>query len=165
MAADPSTEVPGADPNSGAHVISCSLGPNGANWIMRSVLDDAIRFVTEEARDGAGVPLLWAATNGDYEIRHDEVCSHPNVMAVSRMRRNEVHDNAGYGEGLEFLAPGVDVYSTTQGGYAYGTGCMLRGAGCGRRRRLGACPGRQLECPACPRSASRHVPAGGGGDL
>lgn len=122
-AAEPSTELLDADPGTGAQAISCSLGPNGAHWILKTELEEAIRFVTHDARDGRGVPLLWAATNGDYEIRHDEVCSHPDVIAVSRMRRDDLHDGAGHGAGLEFLAPGVDVYSTTQGGYAYGTGC------------------------------------------
>jgi thermitase len=122
-AADPTTRgvsAPGAD------VISCSLGPNGARWVMRQVLAEAINFVARTGRQGRGAPIFWAATNGDYPISDDDVCSHPDVIAVSRMGPDERHDQAGHGRGLEYLAPGVDVYSTSQGrSYGFQTGCSF----------------------------------------
>jgi thermitase len=123
-AADPSTEDAQASPADGAHVIACSLGPNGADWDMTSVLDLAITAAAVQGRGGKGVPILWAATNGPYDIVHDEVCSHPDVMAVSRSNRNDLEDGAGFGPKLEFLAPGVDVHSTRSGSsYGTSTGC------------------------------------------
>jgi hypothetical protein len=120
FAADPSTEVTGADPASGATVISCSLGPNGANWAMTAVLRDAIDFAVTRGRAGRGTPVFWAVTNGNFEIRFDEVCAYANTIAVSRSTRRDVHDNAGFGPELDFVATGVDVYSTRMGS-AYGT--------------------------------------------
>lgn len=123
-AADPTTEDAQASAADGAHVIACSLGPNGADWDMTSVLELAISNAAVQGRGGLGVPILWAATNGPYDIVHDEVCSHPDVLAISRSNRNDLEDGAGYGPKLEFLAPGVDVYSTRSGStYGYGTGC------------------------------------------
>jgi subtilisin family serine protease len=120
FAADPSTEVTGADPASGATVISCSLGPNGANWAMTAVLRDAIDFAVTRGRAGRGTPVFWAVTNGNFEIRFDEVCAYTSTIAVSRSTRRDVHDNAGFGPELDFVATGVDVYSTRMGS-AYGT--------------------------------------------
>jgi subtilisin family serine protease len=125
-AADPTTEDAQASAADGAHVISCSLGPNGADWDMTSVLELAITTAAVQGRGGRGVPILWAATNGPYDIVHDEVCSHPDVMAVSRSNRHDLEDGAAYGPRLEFLAPGVDVYSSESGSaYGYSTGCSF----------------------------------------
>ena len=123
FAADPSTEVTGADPAAGATVISCSLGPNGADWAMTSVLRDAIDFAVTRGRGGRGTPVFWAVTNGNFEIRFDEVCAYANTIAVSRSTRQDVHNNAGFGPELDFVATGVDVYSTrSNSGYGTATG-------------------------------------------
>ncbi len=125
-AANPTTEDAQASAADGAHVISCSLGPNGADWDMTSVLELAITTAAVQGRGGLGVPILWAASNGPYDIAHDEVCSHPDVLAISRSNRNDQEDGAAYGPNLEFLAPGVNVYSTKSGGgYGYSTGCSF----------------------------------------
>ena len=115
-AADPSTEVAGADPANGADVISCSLGPNGADWAMTSVMQDAIDFAVTNGRGGLGSPIFWAVTNGNFEIQFDEVCAYANTIAVGRSTRDDLEDNCGHGPELDFLATGVDVYSCTLGG-------------------------------------------------
>jgi subtilisin family serine protease len=123
---DPTTEDAKASKTDGAHVIACSLGPNGADWDMTSVLDLAISSAALSGRGGLGVPVLWAASNGPYDISLDDVCSHPDVIAVSRSNRNDLQDGAAHGPKLEFLAPGVDVYSTRSGsGYGYSKGCSF----------------------------------------
>lgn len=125
-AADPTTEDATATAGQGAHVISCSLGPNGADWDMQSILDLAIERAATQGRGGLGVPIFWAATNGPYDISLDEVCSHPRVVAVSRSNRLDLEDGAGYGDNLAFLAPGVDVYTTISGSsYDFVTGCSF----------------------------------------
>jgi subtilisin family serine protease len=125
-AANPTHEDAQASKSDGADVIACSLGPNGADWQMHSVLQLAIEDAARRGRGGRGVPILWAASNGPYDIVHDGVCSHGDVMAVSRSNRNDLEDGAAYGPKLEFLAPGVDVYSTQSGsGYRYWTGCSF----------------------------------------
>jgi thermitase len=125
-AANPTTEDAQAAAADGAHVISCSLGPNGADWVMTSVLELAITAAAVQGRRGLGVPILWAASNGPYDVAQDEVCSHPDVMAVSRSNRNDLEDGAAYGPKLEFLAPGTEVYSTKfRSRYGYATGCSF----------------------------------------
>lgn len=122
-AADPTTEVLTANSEDGADIISCSLGPNGADWEISSVLDEAINFAVENGRGGLGTPIFWAVSNGYYEIAHDEICSHLNTIAIGRSTRNDTEDGSAYGAELDFLAPGVDVYSTSSGGnYEISTG-------------------------------------------
>lgn len=126
-AADPSTEVDDADPATGAHVISSSLGPNGANWALTSVLENAIIFATKQGRQGLGTPIFWASSNGtNVDTASDEVISHPDVIAVGRSRRTDLEDDSARGEELDFLAPGVDVVSTASGGGTRtDTGCSF----------------------------------------
>jgi hypothetical protein len=116
-AANPSMEVAGADPATGADIIVSSLGPNGANWALTTVLQNAIVFAARRGREGRGTPIFWASSNGsNVDIAQDQVVSHPEVIAVGRSRRNDVEDNSARGEELEFLAPGVSVVSTASGG-------------------------------------------------
>jgi thermitase len=122
-AADPSKEDSQATVADGADVIACSLGPNGADWDLTSVLDLAIRFAAREGRGGRGIPIFWAASNGYVEISRDEIASHPNVIAVGRSNRNDLADGTAYGPKLQFLAPGADVFSTTSSSkYGFDTG-------------------------------------------
>lgn len=125
-AADPTTEDANASSQDGAHVIVCSLGPNGGAWEMSSVLELAISSAATQGRAGLGIPIFWAVTNGPYDVAGDDVCSHDDVIAVSRSNRHDLEDGAGHGEKLEFLAPGVEVYSTRPGSeYGYKTGCSF----------------------------------------
>jgi subtilisin family serine protease len=122
-AADPTQEVPGANPNDGADVISCSLGPNGAEWDMMQVLQDGIDFAITNGRGGLGTPIFWAVTNGNFALSFDEVCSYSNTIHVGRSTRNDLEDDSGFGPELDFLASGVDVHSTRSGGgYGNSTG-------------------------------------------
>src|SRR5262245_38364699 len=121
-AADPSKEDPTASKNSGADVISCSLGPDfNENWEITSILSEAITFATEEGRDELGTVVFWAVNNNYYPIKDDEVCSHPGVIAVGKSNRYDRMDGSAYGDKLEFLAPGANVYSTKSDS-RYGSG-------------------------------------------
>jgi len=113
---NPSLEVAGADPEMGADVIVSSLGPNGANWPLMTVLENAIVFAAHRGRKDRGSPVFWASSNGNFDIAKDQVVSHPDVIAVGRSRRDDTEDNSARGEELDFLAPGVDVVNTISGG-------------------------------------------------
>ncbi len=116
-AADPRLEVATASVAAGADVIVSSLGPNGANWALTTVLDNAIVFASRRGRRGRGTPIFWASSNGNnVDIALDQVVSHPMVIAVGRSRRNDTEDNSARGAQLDFLAPGVSVVSTGSGG-------------------------------------------------
>jgi thermitase len=117
-ATDPRNEVATAGPNSGADVISCSLGsPNLVPWQMTTVLRDAIDAAVNNGRGGKGTPVFWAVNNGPMAISLDEVCAHPNTIAVGRSNRLDLKDNSAHGPELDFLATGVWVRSTS----VYGT--------------------------------------------
>lgn len=112
-AADPSLEVESADPKQGADIIVCSLGPNDSNrWGLTSALKDAITFATTRGRNGLGTPIFWAVSNRKGPVNQDEVVSQEGVIAVGRSNKNDIKDGSAFGSTLDFLAPGVDVYST-----------------------------------------------------
>ena len=121
-------------------MISCSLGPNGPDWALTTILDLAIRFAAANGRSGLGIPIFWAASNGSYEIALDEVASHLDVLAIGRSNRNDLQDGSAFGPKLEFLAPGVDVQHQVRFQIWHRDGLQLRGAsgrGCGG---TGDCP-------------------------
>jgi thermitase len=120
-AADPTQEVPGANPAEGADVISCSLGPNQRNgaWRMTSTLRDAIDFAVNKGRGGRGTPVFWAVNDHAVPIAADEVLSYPSTIAVGKSNRLDRADPSAFGPELDFLAPGSDVHSTFKNG-AYG---------------------------------------------
>ena len=116
-AANPTMEIAGADPATGADIIVSSLGPNGANWALTAVLDNAIVFAANQGREGRGAAIFWATSNGNnVDIALDQVVSHAEVIAVGRSRRDDAEDNSARGAQLDFLAPGVMVVSTASGG-------------------------------------------------
>ncbi len=116
-AADPRLEVPATGVAAGADVIVSSLGPNGANWALTTVLDNSLLFAARQGRRGRGIPIFWASSNGNnVDVGLDQVVSHPHVMAVGRSRRTDQEDNSARGPALDFLAPGVQVVSTQSGG-------------------------------------------------
>ncbi|MFE7630135.1 S8 family serine peptidase [Kocuria sp. NPDC057446] len=134
-AADPSFEVDGAGPGSGADILVCSLGPNGADWELATALDLALSFAPEQARDGAGMAVFWAASNGrNVDVLKDEVVSHPDVIAVVRSTHDDLEHDAARGSEVELIAPGVNVLSTDgHGGYHPSTGTSFAApcaAGC-----------------------------------
>jgi subtilisin family serine protease len=116
-AANPQLEVANLSPATGADVIVSSLGPNGAEWLLTQVLENALVYASRQGRRGLGCPIFWASSNGNnVAIDEDEVVSHPTVLAVGRSRNNDREDNSARGAELAFLAPGVDVFSTRSGG-------------------------------------------------
>ncbi|WP_199554563.1 S8 family serine peptidase [Sandaracinobacteroides hominis] len=116
-ATDPRQEVATARADSGADVIVSSLGPNGADWALTTVLENALIFASQRGRRNRGTPVFWASSNGNnVDIARDQVVSHRTVIAVGRSRRTDLEDNSARGAQLDFLAPGVQVVSTAQGG-------------------------------------------------
>jgi thermitase len=119
FAANPSIEDSSASPNDGADVISCSLGPKGRGWLITDALDLAIKDAATKGRGGLGVPIFWAVDDRNIPISFDQVCSHPNVIAVGRsdITNNTDSDSNhpfAFGPKLELLAPGVRVFSTVE---------------------------------------------------
>ncbi|MEO1032211.1 MAG: S8 family serine peptidase [Bacteroidota bacterium] len=123
-AANPNLEVSNLTKDKGADVIACSLGPNGADWVMESVLEDAIYYATTKGRNGKGVPVFWAVSNGNYTIDGvdgtDQVSAYDRTISVGRSDKRDMENGSAYGKELDFLAPGVNVFSCKSGN-RYGT--------------------------------------------
>jgi thermitase len=116
FAANPGPWKCGLSSELGADVIACSLGSETGEWQICSVLDMAIQTAAKLGRGGRGTPILWAVSNLNVPIKRDQVCSHPDVIAVGRSSRRDVRVSGAFGDKLEFLAPGFRVLSTTSGG-------------------------------------------------
>lgn len=97
-------------PARGADVISCSLGVGDRPWILRDVLNDALRFVAEHGRNGLGTPVFWAVANQQSPIAIDEVCSSQLVVPVGATDRNDQAGSHAYGPQLMCVAPGNGVF-------------------------------------------------------
>jgi subtilisin family serine protease len=115
-ATDPTTEIPNANKDDGADIISVSLGPAGRRWTLTSVLEEAIIFATTKGRHGLGTPIFWAVDNtSDWPISKDEVCSHPDTIAIGRVNQNDEYldylGGSAFGPELDLVAPGADVYN------------------------------------------------------
>jgi subtilisin family serine protease len=115
-ATDPTTEIPNANKDDGADIISVSLGPAGRRWTLTSVLEEAIIFATTKGRHGLGTPIFWAVDNtSDWPISTDEVCSHPDTIAIGRVNQNDEYldylGGSAFGPELDLVAPGADVYN------------------------------------------------------
>lgn len=122
-AADPANENSRANSQDGATVISCSVGPDDGDWDLESLLEDALNFAVTKGRGGLGTPIFWAVGNDYHPVATDPVASHAAVIAVGCSTQSDEAGTSAFGPGLEFLAPGVGVYSTTSGGqYDYNTG-------------------------------------------
>jgi thermitase len=117
FAADPGTEASGLTRSDGADVLACSLGSEDGSWTMTSILEQAITRAATEGRAGRGLPIFWAVSNNSKQtIDHDQVCSHPDVIAVGASGPCDIRGECASGPKLDFLAPGVDVFSTCSGG-------------------------------------------------
>lgn len=128
-AADPRLEDERASPTDGADVICCSLGPANGDWSITPELDSAIRFASQKGRSGLGTPIFWPVSNDNRPISGDEICSHPDVIAVGRSNSDDRADGSAYGTELSFLAPGANVYGALSGGgYGAGSGSSFAAA-------------------------------------
>jgi thermitase len=126
-AADPRRQGEAAE---GADIIVCSLGPNDGFFDVDSSILMAVENAANEGRNGLGIPIFWAVSNGSFDIAGDEVCSHPDVIAVGRSKHtpngngglDEDEAGSSFGSQLAFLAPGVGVFSTYDSGFGTNTG-------------------------------------------
>lgn len=70
----------------GADVISCSWGPpdnTGTIEPMPDAVAAAIRYCLDRGRGGKGIPIFFAAGNGNELVSTDGYASSPNVIAVA----------------------------------------------------------------------------------
>jgi subtilisin family serine protease len=71
--------------DNGAHVISCSWGPadNKGPFALPDATKSAIHYCVTNGRGGKGIPVLFAAGNGNELVSDDGYASNPEVMAIA----------------------------------------------------------------------------------
>ncbi len=69
----------------GADVISCSWGPsdNAGPFALVDNVRAAINYCSMQGRNGLGIPIFFAAGNGNELVSDDGYASNPDVMAVA----------------------------------------------------------------------------------
>lgn len=102
--------------DNGAKVINLSLGGSSDSQVLR----DAVNYAW-----GKGVVLVAAAGNSN-RARASYPAYYTNAIAVAA---TDVNDNkasfSNYGSWVDLAAPGVSIYSTYQGSYAYLSGTSM----------------------------------------
>lgn len=101
----------------GVDVISCSIRTTyfGSNYenqdtkvsILKEVLD-----LCSTARGGKGLPIFWSVPNRDIDIsanRGDLIYRHEQVVVVGSSDKENNRVAAGFGEDLDFIAPGINL--------------------------------------------------------
>ncbi len=110
----------------GADVISNSWGPPDGVWqnyTLPDAVGQAIQYAVYEGREGKGIPVFWAAGNGNERTDLDGYASNPLVINVGASNflgtRSSYSD---FGETLDIVAPssgeGYGLVTTDRdGGY------------------------------------------------
>jgi subtilisin family serine protease len=79
-----------ADQN--ADIISCSWGPQDGTGAVDPLPDNvraAIHYCVTTGRNGRGIPVFWAAGNGNELVSNDGYAANPEVMAVAASSSSE----------------------------------------------------------------------------
>jgi subtilisin family serine protease len=96
--------------NNGADIISCSWRPrDGVDEIvpLPDNTKEAIHYCVTQGRDGKGIPIFWAADNGNVRnpgelVDNDGYASNPDVMAIAASTNPDA-------SGRETKAPYSDI--------------------------------------------------------
>lgn len=93
----------------GADVISCSWGyadGTGSDDPLPDNIAAAFEFCVTHGRGGKGIPIFWAAGNGDESVSLDGYAACPNVIAVAASTsRSEKAWYSDYGPEIWVCAP------------------------------------------------------------
>jgi hypothetical protein len=124
--ADPSTLSNILQAGDGADVISCSLGPNAADWPLSSPLQSAFADVqsTGRLRQGKrlGTVIVWATADVDQRIDPKSINASAALLSISQCNDQGCRVDSEWGSGLAFLAPGYDVQGILWTGAMRGIG-------------------------------------------
>jgi len=110
--------------DNGADVISCSWGPRDGYWrdpndpLHTTYFDlpDSTRmamdYATNQGRNGKGCSIVWAAGNGNEDVKYDGYASYERVIAVAacndRGRRSVYSD---FGKAVWCCFPSSDIFA------------------------------------------------------
>ncbi|MGB3296579.1 MAG: S8 family serine peptidase, partial [Phormidesmis sp.] len=124
----------------GADIVSCSWGPadgNGTSDPLPDNVRSAIHYCVTTGRGGKGMPIFWAAGNGDESVSLDGYAANPEVVAVAASTSNERRAwYSDFGPEVWISAPSSGdsslgdrrIFTTDRrGGLGYNTGLASKG--------------------------------------
>lgn len=123
----------------GADVISCSWGPadRGGPFPLADNVRAAIRYCATAGRDGKGIPVFFAAGNGNESVSEDGYAASEYVIAVAASTSEEVRSYySDYGPEIWVCAPSngnrgwgeLSIFTTDRRGSAgYNPGDVNKG--------------------------------------
>ncbi len=95
--------------DNGADVISCSWGPPDGRTGYYPLPDNvasAIHYCVTIGRGGRGIPIFWAAGNGNEQISTDGYAANPDVIAIGASTEADTKANySDFGNELSICAP------------------------------------------------------------
>jgi len=112
----------------GAHVISCSWGPeDGQSYAtpLPGSTQSAIHYCVTSGRGGKGIPIFWAAGNGNESIVTDGYANNPEIIAVAASTINDtIAYYSDFGANIWICAPSsgrasageLRIFTTDRGG-------------------------------------------------
>lgn len=93
----------------GASIISCSWGPpdgTGRNYPISDTVLAALKYCAEQGRGGHGIPIFWAAGNGNESVSQDGYAANEYVMAIAAVNdENKRAYYSDYGREIFLCAP------------------------------------------------------------
>jgi len=111
--------------DAGAAVINNSWGFSDGcgSYALPGAIEDAFEYADTEGRGGLGSVIVFSAGNGDCNIDGDGLQSHPTVVSVAALDRNDRKEGySSYGRWMDVAGPSGGVLTTDiSGGAGYGS--------------------------------------------
>ncbi len=90
----------------GADVITNSWGPDGIPFPLPPLVEQAFLYCLQNGRGGLGVPIFWAAGNGNEDMAPDAYVSSAYTIAVGAQTNLNIRASySDFGAALDILAP------------------------------------------------------------
>lgn len=108
-AADPTTIIPTADLNDAADIVNMSFGAD-FDFTAGKALTEAITFGVLFGRKGRGMCILKSPSNDNISVTKDAILKNKYLFLVCRMAPNGKYGGSAYGNSVDFMAPGEDLF-------------------------------------------------------
>lgn len=124
----------------GADVISCSWGPpDGAGTVdpLPDATRVAIHYCQTNGRGGKGIPICWAAGNGNESVSNDGYAANPEVLAIAASTDHDERSwYSDFGPEICIAAPSnggdKEIFTTDRlGANGYNPGSVAKGDAAG----------------------------------